>query len=363
MPSADEFRPDWASPPGDTIIDALRERRISESDFCVRIGLRDDELRPLLEGRTTISISIARELKRVLGGSVEFWVCRDIQYRQDAARNLTADKELIRQFPIGDMIRFGWISPPPRPDEEINACCRFFNVAGKAGLAATFARVQQMVAFRTSPSFDSSSGATAVWLRQGEIEADKLRCANLDLDSFAAWLHDARRLTREKDPEKFLRSLQDGSAQCGVAVVVVRCPAGCRASGAARFVSDKKAILQLSFRFLSDDHFWFSFYHEAGHLLLHLQRRLFRDQELYVDGEDSEINGDEEEANDFAAQMLLGRNYKQELSKVRRETRSIIRFARQCGVSPGVVVGQLQHFGLLRQNQFNSLKRRFSWQE
>src|SRR6185295_9752330 len=107
---------------------------------------------------------------------------------------------------------------------------------------------------------------------------------------------------------------------CGVAVVILRAPAGCRASGATRFLSPEKALLQLSFRYLTDDHFWFTFFHEAGHLLLHGEAG------FYLEGEDRTSTIAEEEANEFAAAVLVPPDFKPELLKLKADPTAVIRF-------------------------------------
>src|SRR5713226_109846 len=124
-----EFCPDWASAPGDTIADILRDRHVSEYEFARQLGNTPDEVRSLLQGRSTISIAMARQLEQVVGGSVEFWIARDFQYRQQVAKLHAADEEWLSEFPLGDMIKFGWITPVPHPSQEVSACLRFFDVA------------------------------------------------------------------------------------------------------------------------------------------------------------------------------------------------------------------------------------------
>ena len=158
MPSTQEFRPDWISAPGDTITDILRERDLSELEFAERLGQTTEEARDLLQGRATITIGIARQLEKALGASVEFWMSRDFQYRQDVDR-LEAEREWLTELPVGDMIRFGWVSPVPHPSEEVAACLRFFDVSSVRAWREAHEELQQMVAFRTSPSFDSRPGA------------------------------------------------------------------------------------------------------------------------------------------------------------------------------------------------------------
>ena len=116
-------------------------------------------------------------------------------------------------------------------------------------------------------------------------------------------------------------------------------------------------MILLSFRYLSDDQFWFTFFHEAGHLLLHGDRCIF------LEGDDTLTTEEEAEANAFAANILIPPEYQAEMLRLPLDGRAVMRFARKVGVSPGIVVGQLQHHGRFRRNQLNNLKRRYTWVE
>lgn len=357
MASSREFRPGWASAPGDTIADILGERRLSVDDFAKRIGQSRQYANDLLEGRATITLALARRLGQVLGGSVEFWVSRDFQYREDVARFTAADKEWLDGLPVGDMIKFDWLNPKPRPSEELEACLRFFGVPTVPTWRQTYSELLSMVAFRTSPSLDSNPPSVIAWLRQGEIDGEAIECGPWNPARFRESLASIRRLTREPYPKHFVPELQELCAGSGVAVAIVRAPNGCRASGATRFYSPSKALLLLSFRFLSDDQFWFSFFHEAGHLLLHGDRGFF------LEGEDTPSTEQEQEANDFAENVLVPPALRQELLQLPLNGRQVVRFAHRAGISPGIVVGQLQHHGRFTYRQLNNLKRRFKWAE
>ena len=299
MASRQQFQPDWASAPGDTIADILEERNLSVVALAQRIGHSAEDVNDLLDGRATITIAVARQLERVLGASVEFWMSRDFQYREDIARLDVANDEWVSELPIGDMVKFGWLTPVPHPSDEAAACLRFFDVPSVQGWHEKYADVETMVAFRTSPSFDSRPAAVAAWIRQGEIEGGAIACRPWDAKRFEDSLSTIRSLTRKKDPNLFIPELQGYCAESGVAVAVVRAPNGCRASGATRFVSPDKALLLLSFRYLTNDHFWFTFFHEAGHLVLH-------DEDiLCLEGDDTSSIYEEQEANEFAASTLV----------------------------------------------------------
>jgi len=351
------FSPDWASAPGDTITDILRERNLSEIEFARQLGQSLEDVKSLLQGRATITLDVARRLERVIGASVEFWMTRDFQYREDVTKVNTAQKNWLSELPISDMIRFRWLKPIPHPSEELAACLQFFNVSSIRAWQANYAELQQIVVFKTSPSYDSRPASVAAWLRQGEIEAETIECKPWNARNFQDSLTFIRSLTRIKDPKIFIPKLQQCCAESGVAVAIVRSPTGCRASGATYFLSEDKALLLLSFRYLTDDHFWFTFFHEAGHLLLH------RNSRLILEGMGTSSQAEEQEANEFAARTLIPTEYQSALLGLSVNSREVIKFAVGLGISPGIVVGQLQHLKKIGPNQLNTLKRRFEWED
>lgn len=355
MANEREFTPDWASPPGSTIRSILRERNLSSLELSNLLKCSTEEIQRLLEGRMTISIRLARNLSAVLGSSVEFWVSRDFHYRQVSTKLQQVEEKWLAALPIDDMVRFGWLKPAPLPNQEMHACLEFFGVINLSSWKHKYGLLGDHIGFRTSRSFKSASGAVTAWLRQGEIEASLISCARWNRKELRRRLPDIRSLTRQKDPAVFLPLLRTHCASAGVALTVIRAPRGCRASGAVRFLTSQKVIVQLSGRYLVDDQFWFTFFHEIGHLLLQEPR------EIILDHLDEKDTAEEEDANEFAAGILVPCEHKSEMMQLAHKPRDIIKFARKIGIAPGIVVGQLQYYGLLSHSSMNSLKRRYVW--
>lgn len=355
MTDARGYQPEWVSSPGDTILALLRSRGITTPQFIDRMGESAPTISALVSGQLPITIALARRLQFVLGSSVEFWMCRDALYRDDCERLSQEHEDWLTELPTTDMIKFGWIPSPQKPASLLVNCLRFFGVSSVAEWHVTNGARLEKVAFRTSEAFPELRGSLAAWLRKGELEAQSLDCMPWSPRRLEENLESIRSLTREKNPARFLPKLVDSCAAAGVAMAIVRAPKGCRASGATRFLTSQKAMLLLSFRYLSDDHFWFSFFHEVGHLLLH------RSNGLFLEGIDAIDPVLEEEANDFAAERLIPHQYTPELQSLTSDARKIIRFASKLQIAPGIVVGQMQHRGYLGRNQQNSLKRRFEW--
>ncbi|HTD24518.1 MAG TPA: ImmA/IrrE family metallo-endopeptidase [Terriglobales bacterium] len=354
------FKPDWVSCPGETMADILEERSCSSTEFAQRMGYSAKQVSELLKGRTTISFETACRLELVLGATADFWIAREAQYSGTVAHaqnkvKFTGQESWLSELPLKDMRRYGWLAPDLSVSDPVTACLRFFGVADVQAWRATYHNLLEMAAFRTSPTFHSQPGALAAWMRQGEIESAAIDCKPWHTAGFQRALSEIRPLTRKRDPRLFIPELTRCCAEHGVAVVIVRAPEGCRASGATRFLSEKKALLLLSFRYLSDDHFWFTFFHEAAHLLLHSKKALFLEGEKVSSVE-------EDEANEFAAHVLVPSEFQDKLEHLPVDRHDIRNFARMIGVSPGIILGQLQHLGRARRNQLDHLKVRFSWE-
>jgi len=147
-------------------------------------------------------------------------------------------------------------------------------------------------------------------------------------------------------------------AECGVVVTLIREIPGAGVSGATRWMGKNRAHIQLSLRHKTDDQFWFSFFHEVGHILHHGKEAVF------LENEHSEESEQEEEANCFAREVLIPSRYVDELHSLGSKA-EIVRFAEKLNIAPGIVVGRLQFDGLLGYPQGNAmrLKRKFVWSE
>ncbi|NMZ58615.1 ImmA/IrrE family metallo-endopeptidase [Pseudomonas nitroreducens] len=355
------FQVSWVSSPGETILDILCDREIPKQIFADQVGLDIDCAESLLAGDFEITESLACQLSEILGPNADFWINRERQYREDLTRiyrDLTEDEtDWLKVIPISSMQKYGWIPKSKSCSKNLLSCLDFFGVPDISGWERQSASVFGEARFRTSATFAQSVGAASAWLRQGEVSAESVSCAPWDRNKFISSLSSVRDLTKEGRPSVFIPKLKEICSECGVAVVVARAPDGCRASGATRFLSSDKAMLLLSFRYLSDDHFWFTFFHESAHLILHGETSVF------IEGEQFDHGRQEIEANEYASNLLVPEEYRNELFELDLSYKSILRFSKKIGISPGVVLGQLQYFNRAENNHFNKLKVRYTWDD
>lgn len=355
------FLTDWCSPPGATIRDALSARNIDLDTFARTIGQSRNHVDLLIKGDMAIDRELAIALADTIGASPKFWLQREQDFQHDrqllSVKSDDALKAWVNSFPIADMAKFGWVPATKVAADRLRNCLDFFGISSVSEWEERYGNQLSAVAFRSSATFETDVPATLAWIRQGERMAEQLETAVWNKNKFKAALPNMKALTRERSPQVFLPELKRLAAECGVAIVVARTPKGCRASGATKFLGPKKALMMLSFRHRSDDHFWFTVFHEAAHLLLHDASMMF------IENGDCVMEVEEAEANAFSQELLVPKRFHDELRNIRRDYRLVARFAQRIGVSAGIVVGQMQHHGLIPATHFNALKRRFDWDQ
>ncbi len=159
-----------------------------------------------------------------------------------------------------------------------------------------------------------------------------------------------------KSPGESCPKLQSICALCGVAVVFVPHLKGTYANGATKWLSPHKAIITLSLRGAFADIFWFSFFHELGHVLLHSKKQTF------VASEETKDEDIEQEANEFASNTLIPpKDYEKFLARKDLRETLIISFARKLNIHSGIVIGRLQHDQKISFNQYSNLRARLVW--
>jgi HTH-type transcriptional regulator/antitoxin HigA len=347
------YDPDHAVPSGHTLRDTLEELGMTQTDLAVRTGFSVKHVNQIIKGTAPITSETALDLEKITGVPARVWNSLESAYRDRLARledrrTLANDTAWLQTLPVKELVKRGKLPNSNDTGVLLQAACRFFAVADREGWERVWRR--PLAAFRRSPSFESDIGAVASWLRLGELEAAGIKCQPYDAKHFKTAIAKVRDLTT-RGPEDWQPRVVELCAEAGVAVVFVPEIKGTRASGAAHWLTPTKAVIQLSLRHKSDDHLWFSFFHEAGHILLHSKKQTF------VSGTMTDQSADlEEEANNFAAHTLIPRRYESRLPTLTTAA-AIAEFAAEIGIAPGIVVGRLQKNGHLDWNQCNHLKR------
>jgi addiction module HigA family antidote len=350
------YEPDYVVAPGETLLDLLADKAMSQAELARRTGLSPKHINQIAKGAASITADTATRFERALGVRAGIWLSLQATYeagsfRQTESRQLEAEVGWLAQIPLAELIRRGHVRRRRHPVEQLREVLNFFGVANKEAFAALW---NETAAFRQSRAFDSDPGSVAAWLRIGEIEAARINSAPYDKDRFVEALRQARQLTLIREPDVFLSELKDICARAGVAVVVVKETPKARVFGAARWLGAEKALIQLSFRYKSNDVFWFTFFHEGRHVLQEIKRQTI------LEGKDTEEDELERDADQFAAELLIPSAYRRRLHDI--ETLADAReLADELGIAVGIVVGRLHFLELKPYSWGSNLKWRYEF--
>jgi addiction module HigA family antidote len=352
-----QFVPDYAVHPGEILEEILEAQGISKTEFAERSRLTPKTISWIVTGKNPVTSENAIVFERILGISAEVWNNLDAEFRLFQARQKARDSldkavQWSKRFPLAELVKRGVLPNTRDAKEKAAALLNFFRVKDSDAWTALYGNMS--VAFYKSAAFNSNYESVSCWLRLAEIQAERIKTGVYDAEAFKKALSEIRSLTNKK-PEIFEPRMRELCATSGVALVFVSELSGTHLSGATRWLTSDKAMIALSLRHKSDDHLWFTFYHEAGHILKHGKK------DVYIDEEYGAATKQEQEANRFAAISLVPETkYHEFISNYPKLTkRHVNNFARNIGIAPGIVVGRLQHDGIIPYSWLNGLKVRF----
>lgn len=342
------FRPDYVIAPGETLRERLAEMNLSQAELAARAGMSTKHVNQIIQGNAPITLDTAVVLERVTGMPASFWNRREADYREallrSKPREMTAeDEKWLASLPLKELQKRRRLPQERDSGRLFDAVLSFFGVADREA----WERIWRgpVASFRRSHAYASHPGAVVAWLRIAELDAQERKVEPYSAAAFRSAVREIRGLTAAGDPNELLELC--GAA--GVVVVFVPEVPRCRISGAAWWATANRAVIALSDRYKKDDRFWFTFFHESAHILLHSKKETFVD-----DGSDDDLL--EEGANRFAAELMIPREQVRRLSSLATEA-DVLAFAGELGIAPGIVVGRLQHDGLWGWNRGSTLKR------
>lgn len=360
----DLYRPDHAVPPGWVLEERLATEGLSHAEFARRCGRSPKLISEIVAGKAPLEPETALQFEKVLGVDARIWLGVESDYQLHRARTAEAAREKAfpewkKAFPVRELVRRGYFQQPSSDADATAKLLAFFRVGSVEAWAMKYGMAR--VAYRHSRSFKSDEAALATWIRLGELEAERQECLPYNQRAFTRVLEEIRELTRTPDIVQALRRARDLGNQAGVALAVVKPFPKTALSGAAWWISPHKAVIQLSARHKTDDHLWFTYFHEAAHLLLHSKNRK---KSVFVDGADANGTDIEAEANGWASNALVAREaWRRFVETSPRGEQAIRAFADEQGIAPGIVVGMLQHDRRLPWTHLNRLKVRYQWRD
>ena len=338
-----------ATPPGATIKEQLENRGMTQKEFADRMGMTPKHICNLIAGEVRLTPSVALRLESVLGISAEYWnrletIYQEKRVRADEENAMDEDAELIKNFPYNEMKKLKWVSETNIVADKVISLRNFFEVFR---LSCLNERLIPGIAYRKLSVTEKSDIASICWTQKAKLEARRIETKDINIAKLKDSIPTFREMTC-LSPSVFCPKLIETLASCGVAVVFLPHIKGSFLQGAT-FYDGKKIVMGLTVRGKDADKFWFSFFHELAHIIYG-----------HIGKTDGANQDDEKGADEFARNTLIPEeDFTHFVDNCYISKPTIVNFAKQMKVDPGIVVGRLQKEGFILYSQLNDLKKQY----
>lgn len=333
----------------------------TQAEVAKRLGVSAKHLNQVIKGHKGITQSLAAKLEIVTGFPAEFWLVHQAKYEArlaqvDVPEQIVDElKELLPSACVtrlrdAGIVSVGWAKDSGRA--LVRELYSLMKVCNPSLIAQQFG-APVAAAFRQSQAHPVKLGALWTWMELVKRTAENQYpdVPNYSEQRLRETIPALRKISRH-DPDSFVESVTHLLNEAGVIFVAERDVSGARISGAS-FECIDKPVIAVSDRYKREDIFWFTLFHELAHVLVgdHVEGTI----DVDLGSSDAES---EQKADAWASQTLLP-EAEFEMLRSNLTQANLVLCAERVGVSPGIVVGRLQHLGVIRLDQWNSLRRSF----
>lgn len=338
-----------ATPPGATIKEQLVDRGMSQKEFASRMEMSEKHISKLINGEVQLTPDVAMRLEMVLGTPAHFWSNLESIYREKIAKvkaenDMAEDLEILKKIPYNEMVKNHWVESSSKKEERVFILRKFFEVVRLGILQEPLI---PNIAYRRTGTGAKSDYALISWAQRAKLEARDISTSAINLDKLVALIPTIRRMTSE-NPARFCPVLCEELAGCGIALVFLPHIGGSFLHGAT-FYDGTKIVVGMTVRGKDADRFWFSLFHELGHIVYG-----------HIANQNGTTEEDEKMADSFARNTLIPDEvFMKFVLEERFDKQSIIEFARTIGIDAGIVVGRLQKEHYIPFSWYSELKTKY----
>jgi len=338
---------DLAIHPGELLEETLEEIGMSQAELANRLGRPTQAINEIIKGKKSITPTTAIELEDVLKVPAHIWIGLEAEYqmvkaKQEELKVMEEETSLLEKFPYLDLSKLGLVEKTRDPIKKVDELRSFFAVAQLSRIEHVGA---YQSAFRVTSHKNITHESIASWIQAGRLRADAIKTEPFSKAKLKKLLPQIKE-SMLVDISSAISTCKELLSSCGIAFVLMPHFEKTGVQGATFWLNNKeKAVLVMSLRGKNSDRFWFSFFHEIGHILLHNKREIFIEN-----GYDTpELQQQEEEANRFARDFLIpSKDFEVFIVKRNYKNRGSVKdFAESLNIKPSIVVGRLMHEELI----------------
>jgi HTH-type transcriptional regulator/antitoxin HigA len=329
--------------PGTHIRREMEARGWSQSDLAEILGRPIQAVNQILNGKKAITSITARGLEDATEIPAETWLNLESQYRLSLARRsdsaVTQRAELFSRAPVADMRRRGWVRDTRDIGKLKQDVLKFLRIKSLAD------GPQLRFAARKATSYESVSPEQEAWCNRAfQIAERMLNIPKFSKKRFEASLGELRRLGESVET---VGQIPDALRKLGIRFVIVEHLPRTKIDGATFWLGKTSPVVVLSLRYGRIDYFLFTLFHELSHVR---HQDVSIDNDVMDGGDATTISDCEIRANKEAGTFLVPPDELARFVSKKHGNLSktdIVRFASTVGTHPGVVLGQLQHRGVV----------------
>ena len=346
--------------PGETIADVLEDRGITQAELSSRTGVSSAYVSNVIAGKKGISANFAMGLEYALGVPKSFWLNLQANYESELLEmneeQTITDEERSAREDLKDIVKYlrqrGMMPIREKKDDSILSLRKVLQISNIANL-------KEMIpagAFRIAANTTVNPNVLGAWIRLCQlIGDDKTVLSKFDKKYTNDLIKEIKNIMCQKDVS-IQGSLRDVMVKYGIDFSVVRNFRGAPVQGYISQKSDGIYQMVLTIRGAFADIFWFSLFHEIGHIV---NGDIGKNFKFLDDGSDYEK---ERAADLFASNMLLSpESYKMFVQKRDFSIEAISKYAKSQNVMPYIVIGRLQKEKYLDYRMYSNYKLRYKW--
>ena len=346
--------------PGETLAELLETYGMSQLELSQRIGFTTKHINEVCKGKKPITPDMAIKLSTVFNLSSAFWnnlqANYDSEYNELINEQTVTEKELeiLKEVPTKELIEYGYLDYVNTKNKRnvVLALRKFFKVSALTNIHAVLENTLE--AYRKSEK-DINPIKLATWIAMG-LHDYKPSSNKLDIAKLKSEIPNLKKQILVEDINVAISNLKTILDKCGIIFNVIHHLKSVPVQGYIRNMNDN-ILLNLTIRNKFSDIFWFSFFHEIGHIISNKDRKTLNK----VDYESHDGFADEKQADTFASNTLINKDSYNEFINQPITVRSIERLAKKEGVTTSIVVGRLGHEDPRYFSKFANLREQYEW--
>lgn len=345
MATTNQYFPQTVFHPGVTLEEKLQEMGMGIKEFALRTDKPEKTIIAILKGTSAITQEMAIKFENVTQIPANFWMRHQQRYDEfktrEKLKSVVAEAvNWTKEFPYADMAKYNWVPSTRIAEEKTKNLLSYFGVASHNAWEKLYMESELKVAAYTSLKHTHEPHAISAWLRQGELQAKKIEVPGFDSKKLKSNIPAMRKLMVEQ-PVNFFEQLQQLCFDAGVILLFTPKLPKVPLSGSTRWINENP-LIQLTARYGQNDRFWFTFFHELGHIILHGKKYISLENVDFAAADPEK----EREAHDFAVKHTFSKEQEEKLLRehpVSITANDIVAYAREFNTHPAMIIGRLQH--------------------